>query len=272
MKIKASTVLSIISFVGVVVTGILAAKGGKEAQKIEDEMEQHALDYVDKKDIRKATWKCYIPAVASGIITLGCGAYAKRLDTKEILKLTGAVGLLTSKLERVVGDFAAYRDATTEMVGAEKEAEIRAKAAEGLVKDSLSGMEEKKYKWMIDWVNGKPIFFEATPMQVEHALTEINRKLARMRDDTLTINEPTVSDFFYEIGHPELANNDTDTACWDVDECCELHSWWVDFEKIAYGRQDFTDDEVEYFKIEATPYPNGFPYNAMINAERAGTL
>lgn len=299
-KIKLSTVLSIAAGAGVVVTGFLAARGGKKAVEMEidsfnsklaekkqvfygadlslddwkeatDRVIEEAADEASKECSTKK-WKCYIPAIISGVVTLGCGAYAKRLDTKEIIKLTGALGVATSQLNRVLRDFGAYREAVVDEVGPEKEAEIRTKAAEGLVKSSLSGMEEKKYVWMIDWVNGKPIFFEATPMQVDHALTAINRKLARMRDDTLTIDEPTVSDFLYEVGHPELVNNGTDTACWDVDECCELQSWWVDFETIPYGRQDFTDGQSEYYQIMPTPYPNGFPYNAMINAERAGTM
>lgn len=267
MKIKASTILSIISFVGVAVTAVLAAKGGKEAQKIEDEMEQHALDYVDKKDIRKATWKCYIPALVSGIVTIGCGAYAKRLDTKEIVKLTGALGVASTQLDKVLRDFGAYRDATTEMVGAEKEAEIRAKAAEGLVKDSLSGMEEKKYTYCIKWIDGKPMFFEATPSQVLKGMYELNRKLNDPND-----LDPVVSDFFYTIGCPEMVNKDTDAACWDLDECYEMDTWWIHFDIIPYGRQDFTYQTAEYYEITISMYPNGFSYNELVNAERAGTL
>lgn len=299
-KIKLSTVLSIAAGAGVVVTGFLAARGGRKAVEMEidsfnsklaekkqvfygadlslddwkeatDQAIEDAADEASKECSTKK-WKCYIPAIVSGIVTLGCGTYAKRLDTKEIIKLTGALGVATSQLNRVLRDFGAYREAVVDEIGSEKEAEIRTKAAEGLVKSSLSGMEEKKYKWMIDWVDGKPIFFEATPSQVDYGLTRINRKLANLLRDNMTIDEPSVSDFLYAVGCAELVNSDTDSACWDTDECCELDCWWVDFEKIPYGRQDFSDNQCEYYQIIPYPYPNGFPYNEMINKERAGTL
>ena len=230
MKIKASTVLSIISFVGVAVTAVLAAKGGKEAEKIEEEMERTSLDFVEKKDIYKATWKCYIPALVSGIATIGCGAYAKRLDTKEIIKLTGAVGALTAELGRVTNNFSTYRAAVVDEIGVEREAQIRQSITDRMVTDAETGITEGVYRFHLDWL-GEDLYFDAPVTKVIIGLNNINKRLNDPNDPDWM--EPTVTHFFNDIGHPEFCSKDSDKAGWHYEELSvDCGTTWINWRLI----------------------------------------
>lgn len=294
MKIKLSTVLSIAAGAGVVITGFLAARGGRKAAKIEMETAKDILvETIDDKpgdmfspefdekykqneeavkwQLRRKKIKCYLPAIASGIVTIGCGAYAKRLDTKEIIKLTGAVGVLSTQLKRVKETFNLYRNEVINEVGPEKESEIRKTVGDKLVKSALSGLEEKEYIFRIDWANGKEIFFKSTPMMVMLGIGEINRLLNDIGNEPHA-GCPTVSDFFYFIGQPEYISKETDNAAWTDEECLEMDQWWIHAELIPYGRQDFTDQEAEYYDIAIDMYPNGCIENDEWLLEHVGTL
>lgn len=294
MKIKLSTVLSIAAGAGVVITGFLAARGGRKAAEIEfcathnsllNAIDDKTLDLFSEEFDEKATAmqeeaikasrgkkiKCYLPAIASGIVTIGCGAYAKCLDTKEIIKLTGAVGVLSTQLKRVKETFNLYRNEVVHEVGPEKESEIRKTVGDKLVKSSLSGLEEKEYVFRIDWANGKEIFFKSTPMMVMLGIGEINRLLNDIGNEPHA-GCPTVSDFFYFIGQPEYISKDTDNAAWTDEECLEMDQWWIHADLVPYGRQDFTDQEAEYYDIAIDMYPNGCIENDEWLLEHVGTL
>lgn len=263
MKIKASTILSIISFVGVAVTAVLAAKGGKEAQKIEDEMEQHALDYVDKKDIRKATWKCYIPAIVSGVVTIGCGAYAKRLDTKEIVKLTGAVGLLTTRLEKLGTSFNDYRHIVADEIGVDKEAELAQKLQEEREKNVRN---DKTYDFHIDWLGpGKDIYFNRSMADVKDALTNINLRMVDHYDPHWGC--PTMSDFLRDLSLYEFITDETDRLCWDAGVLEEEEVPWV-FNDI----RGYDEKYPCYYDIWLSYLPKGSAYTDNYNMEHRGIL
>ena len=270
MRIKLSTVLSIVSFVGVAVTGYLAAKGGREAGKIEEKMDEYSLDDVTGKEKFKKTWKCYAPAIVMGIVTIGCGAYAKRLDTKEIIKLTGALGVATDRLAKLAREYDIYRGEVVGEIGPQKENEVYQRTQARIVKDTISGMEEGVYNFHIDWVGGKDMFFEATRSGVTLAMYEINR---RLNDNEFGYPDPTVSDFFYQLSLPEMVSKETDDACWDREECYEMEQWWIHWDIIPYGKSDFeADKEPEYYDIVIDLYPKGSQENEEINLERRGTL
>lgn len=272
-KIKLSTVLSIVSFVGVAVTGYLAARGGKKAAEIENELEEYSLDEATTGRKLKATWKCYIPAIAAGIVTIGCGAYAKRLDTKEIVKLTGALGVASDRLSKLMREYDIYRGEVVGEVGRRKEQEIYQRTTEKLRAGYIDQMVEGVYAFHIDWCGGKHMFFESTKADITKAMYEMNRRL----NDTECIengySDPTVSDFFYELGLNEMTNKDTDNACWDTEECQAMDNWWIHWDIVPYGKSDYEiDKKADYYDIQIDMYPNGSKYNELRNAERFGTM
>lgn len=250
-KIKLSTVLSIVSFVGVAVTGYLAARGGKKAAEIENELEEYSLDEATTGRKLKATWKCYIPAIAAGIVTIGCGAYAKRLDTKEIVKLTGAVGVLTNRLQKVTGDFGAYRQAVINEIGSEKEAEIRKGITDQMVKDAETGMEEGIYTFHIDWL-GDDLYFDAKNSDVIIALDHLNKTLND--DKEILWPQPSVAQFFDDVKHSELITPEAHKAGWNVDELsAECGVNWINWKilpKIDHTGKMYYDIWLDWYPWE----------------------
>lgn len=260
-KIKLSTVLSIAAGAGVVVTGFLAARGGRKAAQIEFDATQQAvadnisngnLDIVTSDDddevfdeitkevnksTRKARLKAYLPAIISGVVTLGCGAYAKRLDTKEIIKLTGALGVATSQLKKLRGDFGTYRRAVIDEVGPQKETEICKKVDENIAGNATTDIRMDVKEFHLDWM-GEDLYFDAdSPLTVINALHNINRGLHDPEHENWM--EPTVSQFFKDVGHPELITKDSDEAGWSLEELrCDCNVEWINYDLILKCHPD----------------------------------
>lgn len=215
MKIKLSTILTAVSLVGVAVTGVLSARAGKKAGKIERDLEETRLDEVGPIEKAQATWKCYIPAVAAGIVTIGCGAYAKRLDTKEIIKLTGALGVATANFDKLKKSFYQYRAGVINEVGEEKEEKIRQSIAKRTVIDAATGIEEGSYTFHIDWL-GEDLYFDSTLSKVLTAMDNVNKTLNDYNQPDWPC--PCVGQFLEDVGHPELVNETALKAGWHIDE------------------------------------------------------
>jgi hypothetical protein len=108
-------------------------------------------------------------------------------------------------------------------------------------------------------------------MMVMLGIGEINRLLNDIGNEPHA-GCPTVSDFFYFIGQPEYISKDTDNAAWTDEECLEMDQWWIHADLVPYGRQDFTDQEAEYYDIAIDMYPNGCIENDEWLLEHVGTL
>jgi len=107
-------ILTGIGIAGTVSTAVLAARGAQEAE--------YCLDTAAKQqpltEQAKLVWRCYIPAVVSGTITIGCIYGASRVNARQAAALTAAYTLS----ERALFD---YRDKVTETLGEVKEQAIR---------------------------------------------------------------------------------------------------------------------------------------------------
>jgi hypothetical protein len=114
VKERGSLILAVISVGGVFATGIFAAKGGLEAEKILAERDQLYLEEnSDQEEVDEngepveqtfvpasfrekfgLTWRCYVPAGISGVITIACIIGNQYISTKQIAALTASVGFL----------------------------------------------------------------------------------------------------------------------------------------------------------------------------------
>lgn len=98
LKKASPTILSILGVVGVVTTAVLAVKATPKAlERIEDAKE--AKNFENGEDLTRmetiaACWRCYIPATATGIATVGCILGANVLNRRQQASLASAYALL----------------------------------------------------------------------------------------------------------------------------------------------------------------------------------
>lgn len=120
VKANSPEILTAFGVSGVVVTSYLAAKGAIQADRILQEGQEPGFEDPERdlKTKVRLTWKCYIPAVASGVITASCIMGASKANSKRTAVAVGAYSL-TEKA------FAEYREKVVEQLGENKEQKIR---------------------------------------------------------------------------------------------------------------------------------------------------
>lgn len=99
VKSHKSLLLTLAASTGVVLTGIFAGTGTIKANKIIKSEEKKAeIENVEltKTDVFLLTWKCYIPAVASGVGSIACIFGLNVLNKKQQEQLISAYALLNN--------------------------------------------------------------------------------------------------------------------------------------------------------------------------------
>lgn len=109
VKKRGSLILSVFAIGGVVVTAVMAARGGLEAERILAERDQLYLEEDEPepdpeeektfvpasfKEAFDLTWKCYAPAGVSGVLTIACIIGSQYISAKQIAALTASVSFL----------------------------------------------------------------------------------------------------------------------------------------------------------------------------------
>jgi hypothetical protein len=130
IKSNSPEILTAVGVAGVFTTSYLTGKAAYKASRIIAEDEQQGVMFENRKDRFKErvrlTWKLYIPAVASGAVTVGCIVGGSRATAKR----TAAAVTAYSLTERA---FSEYREKVTEEIGKGKEQKIRDELAQDRV-------------------------------------------------------------------------------------------------------------------------------------------
>lgn len=181
---KSPEILIGFGLAGMLTSTVLAVKATPKALDIL-EREDRELSKVDKV---KLTWKCYAPAAVGYCVSAACIIGANSVNAKRNAVLAGAYKLSETALLE-------YRDKVTEVLGEEKEKEIRDSIAEDRVNKT-----ERKGEVIIagkgdtlcyDMHSGR--YFKSNMDEIKRKLNEINYKL--MQDNILSVN-----DFYDQIG------------------------------------------------------------------------
>lgn len=167
VKIKGKTLLLIGAGVGMVVTAYLAAKNAPDAQKKKEAALQEKRERLGDENAQltfvesvKAQIGSYIPAIISGVITLG--------------SLTGNELINKENLKKAENAFKDYKDMTEKLDG-KGAAKTIEKAVEQKKLDEKKGKPwEQKEQFRIVF-QGHSILFEETRAKVIEAFYEANR-------------------------------------------------------------------------------------------------
>ena len=182
---KSPEILIGFGLAGMLTSTVLAVKATPKALDILDQ-EDRELSKVDKV---KLTWKCYAPAAVGYCMSAACIIGANSVNAKRNAVLAGAYKLSESALLE-------YRDKVREVVGEEREREIK----DSIAQDRVDKTPEKRQEVLVagngdtlcyDMHSGR--YFKSNMEEIKGIANKVNYKL--MQDNFLSVN-----DFYEELG------------------------------------------------------------------------
>lgn len=207
MKSKA-TFLTIAASFGVVGTSVLTAISTKKA------VEKTINQEFTKEEKIKIYAKEYVPSILMGATTIGCIIGANIINAKAQASLASAYGVLDRSYKE-------YRKKVEEIVGEEKEKEIRAAMAkEYFDLSEVPNPENSDTLIFFDEISNR--FFFRTMIEVADAEYHFNRNLALR-------GYAPLNEFYDFLGlEPTEYGN---SVGWNLDTAYEFYGYqWVDFE------------------------------------------
>lgn len=170
LKKHSSTILTVMSGVGVIGTTVLAVKATPKALFLLEEATEIKGEKLTTIEVVKAAWKPYIPAMITGVSTITCIFGINCLNTKNQASLMSAYALLDNSYKE-------YRNKVKEMyeedadVNVEHEI-VKSKFDENMLLDSNKELFFDYYSMQ---------FFESTLENVLRAESELLEILANRR-------------------------------------------------------------------------------------------
>ena len=186
-------ILTGIGIAGMITSGILAVRATPKALLlIEAKHTELGLEHDEKlppAEAVKATWKCYIPAAVTSLMSIICLVGASSVSARRTAALATAYKLSETAL-------AEYQEKVIEEVGEKKERVIRDKVAEECVKkDPVSNHDViitgKGTTLCYDGTFGR--YFRSDIDSIKKAINKVNRSV--VTDMYVSLN-----DFYDEIG------------------------------------------------------------------------
>lgn len=206
VKRRSPEILITMGVTGLVSAGIMGVKATPQAlmiieeekERINRELYEHAeetgeryepIDKLLPKDVVRLTWKCYIPAVVTGVISIACITGGSRVSLRRNATLATAYTLSETA-------FKEYRDKVIETVGEKKDKIVReAISKDKLEKEPVDNKEviitERGNTLCYDVISGR--YFKSDMDLLNKAVNEVNRRL-------INYNYISLNDFYYEIG------------------------------------------------------------------------
>ena len=187
-------ILTGIGIAGMITTTVLAVKGTPKALRLIEDAEEKKGSKLTVKETVATTWKCYIPAVVTGGVSVACLVGASSVNLRRNAALTAAYKLSETALTE-------YRDKVVETIGEKKEKTVR----EAIAKDKLDKDPVQKKEIIVtgggttrcyDMLCGR--YFESSREKLERIENMLNRRL--LDDMYVSLNE-----FYNEVGLTDVA-------------------------------------------------------------------
>ena len=188
-------ILTGLGIAGMITTTILAVRATPKAlELIEDKQEElypNSTEKLTPVEVVKTTWKCYAPAVVTGVVATGCLIGATSVNARRNAALATAYKISETALTE-------YREKVVETIGEKKEQAIReAVAKDKMEKDPVSARE------IYFTGSGDTYFYDPiAPRYFTADLEHIRRVVNDLNESMINGIEPYVSlnDFYGEIG------------------------------------------------------------------------
>lgn len=204
LRTNSPQLLAGLGIIGVVGTGVLAAKGAFDSAKAIKDADAEDANLKDKV---KLTWVNYIPAASVGAITIGCITGSTRLHGKRAAAALGAYTITEQA-------FSEYRNKVREELGAHKEQVLR----DDIVREHIA---DNPAKGIIIAGDGNVLccelytgrYFMSSMENLRQAMNSTNQSV--VNNYYVSLNE-----FYDLIGLPHTATSSE--LGWDSDRLLEL--------------------------------------------------
>ena len=200
-------ILTGIGIAGMIATSIMAVKATPKAIKLIEEKKKE-LDHEKLTPVEtvQATWKCYIPAVVTGVTSTACLIGASSVNARRNAALATAYNLSKTALTE-------YKEKVVETVGEKKEKAIREEIAKDkLEKNPVSSKEviitDRGTTLCYDGIFGR--YFRSDRDAIQKAINHVNRQIIA-GDMYVSLNE-----FYSEIGLTPVEIGDK--LGWNIDD------------------------------------------------------
>lgn len=213
VKSNSPEILTALGVSGVVTTSYLVGKASYKASQIIDDNERAGGISDDRKqrfkENVKETWRLYIPAGVSGVLTISCIIGASKTNAKR----TTAAVTAYSLTERA---FSEYREKVVDEIGKNKEQKIRDQIAQDHISANPPGSKE-----VIIAGSGQVLCCE---LRTHRYLRSDMETLRRAQNDInyKIVNElyVTLDTLYDNLGIPHTS--DSDKIGWDSEKLLEL--------------------------------------------------
>ena len=236
-KKNASTILTCMGGVGVVVTAVTAVKATPKALMLLEEAKKEKGEELTKIETVKVAWKPYIPAILMGTATISCVFGAQILNKRTQAALTSAYTLLSASYNE-------YKDKVEELYGKTAVEEINTELAKDKYEEQKPEVED----------DGKHLFYDEYSKRYFRATNEAVLRAEYMINKEVSDNfYATVNEFYRLVGADPIEGGDA--VGWSSSQMYDMYwSDWVDFwhEKVEL------EDGMECFMICMTEPLPGF--------------
>ena len=176
----------------------------EEARDNGFEITPDELDGLKPMEVVKVTWKCYIPAVITGAMSVACLIGANSVHTRRTAALATAYKISETALSE-------YKEKVVETIGEKKEKVIRDKIAKDKVEEKPVSKTEviisdKGETLCFDSISGR--YFKSDIDTIKKAENYLNKQMLSEMYISLT-------EFYNEIGLP--ATKVSDQLGWNID-------------------------------------------------------
>lgn len=192
-----------LGIVGMISTTVLAVKATPKAIKLIEEKKNESPTELSTFEKAETTWKCYIPAVVTGAVSIACLIGANSENAKRNAALVAAYKLSEATLNE-------YKDKVIEVIGEKKEKKVREAINDDKLTKNPVGSE------IIIANGGNSRFYDV--MGQRRFMTDIEtiRKITndlnlRMRDEMSV----SLNDFYSEVGLSHIPIGDI--IGWKID-------------------------------------------------------
>ena len=181
-------ILTSIAVSGVATTVVFAIKGTPKACRIIEQYKDYEKKDPTKIEVVKRTWKCYIPALLMGGVTIACIVGANSINLRRNAALAGLYSLAQTTLKE-------YQEKVIETIGENKERKVRDEVDKDRILSNppatdviFSGTGDVL---CYDSITGR--YFNSEIEKVRRIVNELNREL--MTEMFIPLNE-----FYIDLG------------------------------------------------------------------------
>lgn len=190
MKTKyAPIILSVVAIVGVIATAGLSADAALKVERLDAPVAKNPTEYV------KTNWKLYIPAMATGVLTVACIISVNHIWAKRVTSIVAAAGLA----ERVYEE---YREKVIDQFGETADRTVR----EAVSQDAVDAAPVKTSE-IVMLGTGGVLFMDALSSRYFESDIESMRKIENDLNWDLVNNMSGIclNDLYASIGLPPTA-------------------------------------------------------------------